>query len=366
MTDYEPFGMPLAMRHYVSGDGYRFGFNGKEADDEWNGEGNMYNYGFRIHDPRLGRFLSVDPLAPDFPKLTTYQYAGNTPINAIDIDGLEQGYSFAGIPNLFEFGLPQKTDNLEIYAGQYVDGVVDHYKGYAHNPFEGFDLFDYVVAASNPPLVWVGLHPRQVLNSSEGIYVLAQQPPAYIAGHGTATVIDVLLLHKATEALTPKAPKLVFDPFLGEKVPGSQARSIYLPIEVEFKPTSSGSGFVNFDVEFHGRHLGNGAFEDGTLFFDLDIPVELQGAGLGEFVCNTAVDKFGVNKLMGLWVESPRYPGGKSVNLTKYQAARAQGSSPQNAAFATNTGQWMKKLGFDHVIVTESPTSVEAEFSRGK
>jgi RHS repeat-associated protein len=89
MTDYEPFGMQLANRHYVSGDRYRFGFNGKEADDEWNGEGNMYNYGFRIHDPRLGRFLSVDPLAPDYPELTTYQYASNTPIQAIDLDGLE-------------------------------------------------------------------------------------------------------------------------------------------------------------------------------------------------------------------------------------------------------------------------------------
>ncbi len=89
MSDYEPFGLLLARRHYVSEDGYGFGFNGKEADDEWNGEGNMYNYGFRIHDPRLGRFLSVDPLAPDYPWYTPYQYAGNTPIQAMDLDGLE-------------------------------------------------------------------------------------------------------------------------------------------------------------------------------------------------------------------------------------------------------------------------------------
>jgi len=30
--------------------GYRYGFNGKEGDDEWSGEGNMYDYGFRISD----------------------------------------------------------------------------------------------------------------------------------------------------------------------------------------------------------------------------------------------------------------------------------------------------------------------------
>jgi RHS repeat-associated protein len=94
VADYEPFGMPLAMRHFVSGDGYRFGFNGKEADDEWNGEGNMYNYGFRIHDPRLGRFLSVDPLAPDYPWYTPYQYAGNKVIDSIDLDGLEEKNAF--------------------------------------------------------------------------------------------------------------------------------------------------------------------------------------------------------------------------------------------------------------------------------
>jgi RHS repeat-associated protein len=71
---------------------YRYSFNGKENDDEWNGRGNMLNYGFRIHDPRIGRFLSVDPLARDYPELTTFQYASNTPIQAIDIDGLEAGF----------------------------------------------------------------------------------------------------------------------------------------------------------------------------------------------------------------------------------------------------------------------------------
>ena len=50
----------------------------------------MYDYGFRVHDARLGRFLSVDPLAPDYPWYTPYQYAGNKPIRFIDLDGLEE------------------------------------------------------------------------------------------------------------------------------------------------------------------------------------------------------------------------------------------------------------------------------------
>jgi len=43
----------------------------------------------RIYDPRLGRFLSVDPIANRFPMLTPYQFASNRPIDGIDLDGLE-------------------------------------------------------------------------------------------------------------------------------------------------------------------------------------------------------------------------------------------------------------------------------------
>ncbi len=37
----------------------------------------------------VARFLSVDPLTKSYPWYTPYQFAGNTPIQAIDIDGLE-------------------------------------------------------------------------------------------------------------------------------------------------------------------------------------------------------------------------------------------------------------------------------------
>ena len=43
----------------------------------------------RIYDPRLGRFLSVDPITAQYPELTPYQFASNRPIDGIDLDGLE-------------------------------------------------------------------------------------------------------------------------------------------------------------------------------------------------------------------------------------------------------------------------------------
>jgi RHS repeat-associated protein len=64
---------------------YAYDFNGKETDSETG----LQDYGFRIYNKAYGKFLSVDPLHRDYPYYSTYHFAGNTPIWAIDIDGLE-------------------------------------------------------------------------------------------------------------------------------------------------------------------------------------------------------------------------------------------------------------------------------------
>ncbi len=89
-NDYYPFGMLQNNRSFTAGSTkYRYGFNGKENDNEIKGDGNQQDYGMRIYDPRTGRFLSVDPLTAKYPELTPYQFASNRPIDGIDLDGLE-------------------------------------------------------------------------------------------------------------------------------------------------------------------------------------------------------------------------------------------------------------------------------------
>ena len=94
-NDYYPFGMMMPERKYSAFEVYRYGFNGKENDNEVKGEGNQQDYGMRFYDPRLGRFLSVDPLQDEYPELTSYQFASNDPIRNIDLDGLE-GSDYSG------------------------------------------------------------------------------------------------------------------------------------------------------------------------------------------------------------------------------------------------------------------------------
>jgi len=69
---------------------YAFGFNGQERDDEIQGAGNSYAFEYRIHDARLGRFMSIDPLSYSYSFLSPYAFCENSPINAIELEGLEK------------------------------------------------------------------------------------------------------------------------------------------------------------------------------------------------------------------------------------------------------------------------------------
>ena len=76
-------------RAWDAGSSHRYGFQGQEHDDEINGDGNILNFKYRVYDPRLGRFLSVDPLDRHFPWNSTYAFAENKVIQFIELEGAE-------------------------------------------------------------------------------------------------------------------------------------------------------------------------------------------------------------------------------------------------------------------------------------
>jgi RHS repeat-associated protein len=69
---------------------YRFGFNNQEQETEL---GEYYSFEYRVHDARLGRFLSVDPWEAKFTTLTNYGFTSNNPINKFELDGRTDYYS---------------------------------------------------------------------------------------------------------------------------------------------------------------------------------------------------------------------------------------------------------------------------------
>jgi RHS repeat-associated protein len=66
-----------------------YGFQNQERDDEIKGEGNSINYKYRMHDPRIGRFFAVDPLASKYPHNSPYAFSENRVLDAIELEGLE-------------------------------------------------------------------------------------------------------------------------------------------------------------------------------------------------------------------------------------------------------------------------------------
>ena len=86
--NYSAFGMTMPLRSTNTGS-YRYAFNGMEVDNEVKGNGNSYTTEFRQYDPRLGRWLSLDPLASKYPGMSPYVAFNNNPIYYTDPLGLE-------------------------------------------------------------------------------------------------------------------------------------------------------------------------------------------------------------------------------------------------------------------------------------
>ena len=91
---------------------YRYGFQNQETDKElWDG---AVSYKYRIEDPRLGRFFSVDPLSAKYPYYSAYQFSGNRVIDMIELEGLEPSN-----PPLYngqrEIAIDQESEKCEYY-----------------------------------------------------------------------------------------------------------------------------------------------------------------------------------------------------------------------------------------------------------
>ena len=88
-TDYMPFG---AMRVHEGADVSAYKFTDQELDAETG----LYNYGARLYDPVIGRFISADIIIPDLynpQSLNRYSYCLNNPLIYVDLNGHESSDS---------------------------------------------------------------------------------------------------------------------------------------------------------------------------------------------------------------------------------------------------------------------------------
>jgi RHS repeat-associated protein len=142
LNDYYPFGMISRKEESVV---YRYGYNGKEKDDELKGAGNSYDYGARFYDPRVGRWLSIDPLKDIYPAISPFVYSANTPIMAYDPDGrvvlfINGMHSGEGGQSKYWGGFDQLLmKQIGDYSARYIDGALGGLKNVIKEFDRGYD-----------------------------------------------------------------------------------------------------------------------------------------------------------------------------------------------------------------------------------
>ncbi len=84
VNHYYPFGGLMGESENLASS-QRYKYNGKELDRthglDW------YDYGARMYDPALARWMVPDPLAEKYYSVSPYAYCGNNPVKRMDLDG---------------------------------------------------------------------------------------------------------------------------------------------------------------------------------------------------------------------------------------------------------------------------------------
>jgi RHS repeat-associated protein len=87
-TDFHAFGMEMNGRKWQgTANNFRFSYNGKESASEL--ASGDYDFGERILDGRVGRWMTWDPLRQKYPGLSPYNFCANNPIINVDERGEE-------------------------------------------------------------------------------------------------------------------------------------------------------------------------------------------------------------------------------------------------------------------------------------
>ena len=131
--DYHPFGSVIPGRSFTSSNGYRYGFNGMEKDDEINS--NHYTAEYWEYDPRISRRWNIDPVV----KLWESGYATfkNNPILYADPNGLDptkRAKKYAEKNGIEDFEIDNRKNGAVNIT--WSDGISNRAKKFELNIFE--------------------------------------------------------------------------------------------------------------------------------------------------------------------------------------------------------------------------------------
>jgi hypothetical protein len=300
----------------------------------------------------LGKFLSKDPLQAKFPFYTPYQFAGNKPIWAVDLDGRED--------IIYNLVNAKNSDGKPVLSLKFVEKR-------DYNP-----IIRKVAELNEIPTTYY------VMYNGEQVGTYSSEQEMKLATHGKTVdqlrkiendrmfrnMLGGAILH-AHESLkaSERAGGAKGAASAAEEEAAARSKASII-VDEEPLPTITRVGDVVFE-SFPGEGAGTYASYGKTSLgwytfdktngveFDLNVPKDLQDKGLGTIIFDHAMNATNASTFTGTWVESDRYPGGISSNLATYRKILAETGDANKAAWGTWSGQQAEKHGFKKVEVTE-------------
>jgi RHS repeat-associated protein len=210
--DYFTFGLQKPGR-FDNSNSYRYAFQGQESDPEKTGDhGGSYNYTYRMHDPRIGRFFTVDPLVRYYAYNSPYAFSENRVIDGIDLEGLEYydaddiAPDFYGITNYggvsgsfaswigkgFDYFKGKTSDCLTscliVYANSN-DVVAEYLRNMPISPYPVIAFFKHTGRYEDSGNYHSFIPPAQIQDAKRGDILYIEYPGSFDEGYVDHAVI---------------------------------------------------------------------------------------------------------------------------------------------------------------------------------
>ncbi|NHN27973.1 hypothetical protein FIA58_020025 [Flavobacterium jejuense] len=318
---------------------YRYGFQGQEKDDELKGEGNSLNYTFRMHDPRVGRFFATDPLTKEYPELTPYQFASNSVIDMIEIEGLEDGWTVNSQGQIGPAALGPIT-------GGYFNSFYDAYSAASLNIQNPSSFYTLKAYARTPSVQIPQAQVRGITFESHQ----KQYSSHYLAAHDpTMKAVSVGLLGGAFAVGTLEAYGAYTAWFgttgFAETVTGSG----WIPaLQSQFSLNAGRTIFIGGGSSYFSQYVGNGFTTDKMDYGDVAISAVFGGNG-GLFMRSltniTVEDVFTINSVSDTALNFSLGKVSSSLNKSISASSGEVFSSSAMGAYMEGISNTMVKTG---------------------
>lgn len=300
--------------------------------------GAFQDYGMRHYNSLIARFVSVDPITSSYPWYTPYQFAGNKPIQFIDLEGLEEAHN-----NLEE-------NSMTKYYREY--GEMGFMRKYYDDFVSWISETDSKTKVNDVASVVVPVNYINYVNK-----ITNGQKPSF--NDASLAIVDYISFATIVWSIESSAVRASTKKIVEKS--GTKAPTVNILI------SENSSNKIVWELEFKGVKTQSSArlTNEGFLYMDFEVPANALKEGVkgtGSKLFSNAFNKFGgdqkIKGIYGIWNRNSTNYKAYMEGIIKYDGDISK------TAFDTPTGRWAKSKGYTEYIKIESddPSTILGKF----